>query len=145
MIIRYYLSIIILILTLLGVYSYLSYQPQQNSAADDNFYSISELKQNNFNTGEFTTEGYVVKIYTCPICPAGYQCKPCMRNNLIISENNQFLANYALTNKELIVFTDNIQPFELGQRYKFTVKILDSKSTTEPINDIELTGFNLIK
>jgi len=145
MIIRYYLSIIVLILTLLGVYSYLSYQPQLNSTADANFYSISELKQNNFSTGEFTTEGYVVKIYTCPICPEGYQCKPCMRNNLVISENNQLLANYALTSKELIIFTDNVQPFELGQKYKFTVKILDSKSTTEPINDIEVVSHSLVK
>lgn len=144
--IRYYLAVIILVLASASVYVYLMInQPKPESVANDNFYSISELKQNNFSTGEFTVEGYVVKIYTCPFCPTGWQCKPCMRNNLIISENNRPLANYSLTNKELIVFFDKVQLFELGQKYKFFVKVLDDKSTSELINDIEITGFNLIK
>ena len=125
--IRYYLSVIILVLALVGVYAYLIDQPNIESTDGDNFYSISDLKLNNLTTGEFIVEGYVVKIYTCPFCPKGQICKPCMKNNLIISENNNILENYFLTNKELIIFTDNVQPFELGQKYRFSVKILDYK------------------
>ena len=106
------------------------------------FYPIHEIKQNKFNSGTYNTEGYVVKIYTCPPCPKGALCKPCMRDNIIISENNNLLEAYSLSDKEMILFVNNPKQFELGKKYQFSIKILDYKSTGEQINDIDLIGYN---
>ena len=114
--------------------------PQASSL---NFYPIHEIKSNKFDSGTFNTEGYVVKSYTCPSCPAGAQCKPCMRDNVVISENNKLLETYSLTDKEMILFADNPKQFELGEKYTFSIKILDYKSTSESINDVEIIGYNL--
>lgn len=106
-----------------------------------NVYSIGDIKQRNLAIRTYNTEGYVVKRYECPPCPPGAQCKPCMKDNIVISENNKLLDTYTLTNSEIIVFANNPKQFELGKKYSFSVKLLDSKSTNEPINDIELVGY----
>jgi len=110
------------------------------------FYPINSIKQNNFASGTYGTEGYVAKIYTCPSCPKGVMCKPCMGNNIVISNNNKILDGlYSLTENELIIFATNPEQFKLGKKYKFTIKMRDYKSTEEPINDVELVGYDLIE
>lgn len=108
-----------------------------------NFYPIHEIKSTKFDSGTFNTEGYVVKVYTCPPCPKGAQCKMCMRDNIVISESNKPLETYSLSDKEMILFADNPKQFELGKKYTFSIKILDHKSTSESINDVEIIGYNL--
>ena len=115
--------------------------PQSSNFA---FYPIPEIKLNKFNSGTYNAEVYVVKIYMCPPCPKGAQCKPCMRDNIVISENNQLLETYSLSGKEMILFANNSNQFELGKKYQFSIKILDYKSTGEPINDVEIVGYNLL-
>lgn len=107
------------------------------------FYPIHEIKLNKFDSGTYNTEGYVVKIYTCPPCPKGAQCKPCMKDNIVISENNKLLETYSLSDKEMILFVNSPKQFELGEKYIFSMKILNYKSTGEPINDVEVIGYNL--
>jgi len=150
---KYYILIaIIAFLVIIGIYFYLQ-QPTTNLenqitypiTSNLDFYQINEIKQNNFTSGNFNTEGYVVKIYTCPPCPKGALCKPCMRENIVISKNNKQLDAYYLTENELIIFANNPKQFELGKKYKFSIKILDYKSTGKPINDIELVGYELIE
>ncbi len=118
-----------------------------HSISTSDFYSIHELKQKNISEGSYNTEGYVVKIYTCPQCPTNAMCKPCMRNNIVISEDNLTLEAYSLTENDLIIFTSNSNPkqFELGKRYTFSINITKYKSTSEPINDIELVGYDIIQ
>lgn len=116
--------------------------PNANATAP--MYPIHELKQNNFTSGNFTVEGYVVKIYICPPCPQDAACKPCMRDNIVVSESDNLLDTYTLTEKELIVFTNNTKQFELGAKYRFSVFISDHKSTGESINDVELVGYDLM-
>ena len=113
--------------------------PQTSNFA---FYPIHEIKSNKFNSGTYNTEGYVVKIYTCPPCPKGAQCKMCMRDNIVISENNKLLEAYSLSDKEMILFANSPKQFELGKKYKFSINILDYKSTGEQINDVEIVGYN---
>jgi len=115
--------------------------PQASNFA---LYPIHEVKLNKFNSGTYNTEGYVVKIYTCPPCPKGAKCKPCMRENIVISENNRLLETYSLSDKEIILFANNPRQFELGKKYQFSIKILDYKSTGEPINDVEIVGYNFL-
>lgn len=113
--------------------------PQTSNFA---FYPIHEIKLNKLNSGTYNTEGHVAKIYTCPPCPKGAQCKPCMRDNIVISEDNKLLETYSLSDKEMILFVNSPKQFELGKKYTFSIKILDYKSTGESINDIEIVGYN---
>ena len=144
---KYIMGIIILALVIGGFYLL---KPTQSVIVDRGypassnyeFYSIRDLKNKNLDVGFYDTEGYVVKKYECPPCPAGAQCKPCMRNNVVISENNIPLETYSLSNTELIIFVDYSQRFEMGKKYRFSIKLLDSKTTGESINDVELVGFN---
>ena len=147
---KYYLLTIILVVIAAGVYLYIqqsiNIENQRTYPATSNFdtYNIREIKQNNFTSGNFNTEGYVVKIYTCPPCPKDALCKPCMRENIVVSENNQPLEAYSLTDEEIIIFVQYPNQFELGKKYRFSIKISDYKSTGEPINDIDLVGYDLI-
>lgn len=109
------------------------------------FYAIHDFKQKDLAPGTYDTEGYVVKRYECPPCPKGALCKPCMRDNIVISEKNELLDTYSLSNTEIIIFASNPKQFELGKKYRFSVKILDYNTTGEPINDIELIGYNSIE
>jgi len=107
--------------------------------------SISNLKQSKVTSRNYNIYGYVVKIFTCPPCPKGMICKPCMGDNIVISEENELMDTYSLSKTDLIVFCNNPKQFKLGQKYKFSITITDRKSTNEPINDIRLIGYNSIK
>jgi len=102
---------------------------------------ISKLKSIPLQPSIYYTEGYVVYGYECPPCPANDQCKPCMRNNIVISEKSTLLESYDLSDSELLIFTDNTQQFELGKKYRFLIRLLETKSTSEPLNDLELVWF----
>lgn len=141
--------VILIIVILIGgylVYIQLSQNEERQrtypSSSDYSSVSISQLKETNQTSGNFNIEGYVVKIYTCPPCPIGAYCKMCMRDNLVISEENKILESYSLTNKDLILFANNPKQFDLGRKYKFSVKILEYKSTGESLNDIEVVGYD---
>lgn len=115
--------------------------PQNTTTTSSDSLTISNIKENRPESGIYQIQGYVVKKYTCPPCSQGAQCKPCMRNNIVISEDNDLLESYNLSDRELIVFTENPNLFELKKRYQFTLKITNSKSTNEQLNDIELIAF----
>jgi len=83
----------------------------------------------------------VVKIYTCPPCPEGAMCKPCMRNNILISENANLQESYMLAKKDMILFTDKAKDFRLGEKYRFSIKVMDYSTTGDSINDVELIGW----
>ncbi len=93
----------------------------------------------------FETEGFVAKIYTAPPCPPDTPCKPSMKDNIVISENNKTLETYDLSDKELILFTDKTAELELGKKYNVKIKITDAKTTGEDLNDIELISSELLK
>lgn len=109
-------------------------------------HSIRNFKAGNFSSGVCIVEGYVVKVYTCPACPQGAMCKPCMGDNIVISDNSKLIDSYSqVTDSEVIVFTDNPNVFKLGKRYKLEIRISDKKSTLEPINNLELVSYKLLE
>jgi len=108
-------------------------------------YSLHEFKKASPKKGAYYLEGYVVKVYTCPECPKGAQCKPCMEDNIVVSEYNRPLVDYSQVGKsEIIVFVRKPQVFKLGRKYKFLVGVTNSKSTLEPINDLELISYSVL-
>ena len=139
--------IVIIILAALGWYFYNQAIIEEfpRASGDAVFYEISEIKTKNLTPGIYQTQGYVVKIYTCPACPPPKQCKPCMGDNIVISQENKILDNYNLTPNDLIIFTQTPEIFELGKKYQFTIRLTETKSTSEPINDLELVSFEFLE
>lgn len=87
------------------------------------FYSIHEI--NKMKPGStYTTEGYVVYKYECPPCVPPNECKPCMGENVVISEKNNNLENYnGVGETELIIYAENTDKLELVKKYYFIVSI----------------------
>ena len=129
---------IVLVATILGV---CSARGLAQHVPTDNFYSIWDLNKNNFSSGTYTTEGYVVKIYQCPVCREKELCKPCMGNNIIISEKNKLLNSYKVGFSELIIFSDDVSQFKLGEKYRFLFQMLDAKTTSQITNNVKLVYF----
>ncbi len=105
------------------------------------FYQIHEINLHKPGAGIYSTEGFVVKTYTCPACPEGAVCKPCMGDNIVISENNKMLKGFDLTAKELILFFNDVKQLEAGKKYKFLIKVTDKHTTNEEVSDIELVDY----
>ena len=102
-----------------------------------NFYTIPELNQHQFNRGTYETEGYVAFIYTCA-CIQVASCKPCMEDNIIVSDQNTSRSGYNLTSHDLIIFLKEKGRFQVGKKYRFIIQILDAKSTSQMLNNIKL-------
>ena len=108
--------------------------------------SISKINEKKLTGKVVRTEGYVVKIYRCPPCPKGVYCKPCMKNNAVISMENKQLESYVdLTEREIILFGDETEKLKRGKKYHFKIRITDRKSTGQSLNDIELLSYKSIE
>ena len=110
----------------------------------ENFYSIPELNQHQFNHGTYEIEGYVTSIYTC-VCIQVATCKPCMDDHIIVSDNNALKSGYDLTNHDLIIFLKEKSRFQLGKKYRFIIQILDVKSTEQVLNNIKLIYYEKLE
>lgn len=106
--------------------------------------TIQELKQRNPASGSFDVEGYIAKIFSCPPCPAGAECMPCMPENIVISEQPKTIEAFtSITSSEMLIFVQNPeQLFTPGERYRFSIQVTDFRTTDEPLNDVELIGYS---
>ncbi len=104
-------------------------------------YRISDLNALNPQFGTYEVAGYVVKIYQCPPCPDGAQCKPCMPEHIVIAERRSRFAEYVLTDKEMIVFMNNPEQLRLNRKYRFVVQIMNAKTTDQILNNPKLIYF----
>ena len=106
--------------------------------------TIQALKESNPQDGFFDVEGYVAKIFSCPPCPVGAECMPCMPENIVISEKMGTVEAYSsISASEMIIFVQNPEDiFTLGEYYHFSIRVMDYRTTDEPINDVELLGFS---
>lgn len=70
-------------------------------------------------------EGWVSRTYTCPPCPPDALCKPCMGNNLVLSEENKRLADWTLATGDLLVFTGDMPHPDVGTRVVLDVMVAE--------------------
>lgn len=100
---------------------------------------IHEIKRGKLPLGIYRVKGYVSKIYVCPPCPPPNLCKPCMRNNVVVSERRKRVESYSsLGNEDVVIFAPTARRFVVGRRYTLVVRITDAKSTGDPIGDVHL-------
>ncbi len=82
--------------------------------------------------------GYVVKRYTCPPCPKGAMCKPCMGDNIVLSDDPKLHTIYDLDDRDVIVFTKAPMNFQLSEQVTLQVRALARQSSNKGIADLEL-------
>jgi hypothetical protein len=129
---------------LLYLWSNLNLSPKRTYPVNANypFVTIHDLKQRNPTSGFYDTEGYVAYIYSCPPCPSGAVCEACMKDNIVISEQDITMATYTLRDTELIIFVSQPEQFVLGRKYTYSIQISETRSTGDSINDVKLVGYS---
>jgi hypothetical protein len=91
--------------------------------------------------GAFTVTGYAAKVLTCPPCPPGALCKPCMGDNVVLSDDKTPITSYQnLGPREMIIFGESadITRMHVGERYRVSVEVRGTHRTSEPYNDLWL-------
>jgi hypothetical protein len=96
--------------------------------------TFSDLKRNDSIAGAFIIVGSVVQIYNCPPCPPGMQCKPCLGDYLVITDNLD--EKDPLLIRRLRVFTRKPEQFELRKKVSFVAKIRGKVPKGKPIEDL---------
>lgn len=123
-------------LTLAGLLVTLSFSQDREPGEKPPLLTFEDLKKNDGIEGQFRIEGYVIDIYKCPPCPPGAMCKPCIPDNIVITD--------AADEKDLSkinrvrIFTDKTKQFELKKKYSFVVKVKGQIPTGRPIENVEL-------
>lgn len=85
----------------------------------------------------FSIKAFVIDIYNCPPCPEGAMCKPCMGDNVTISDT---VSSGNSSNTNLRVFIKNQEQFQLNKKYFFALKLTKLYSD----NDTELVSYEPI-
>jgi hypothetical protein len=89
--------------------------------------------------GEILVRGWVVYAYACPACPPGVQCKPCMDDNVVLSDERRRVASYQQVRPdEVVVFAPSSAGLVVGERYTMRVRVLPRRTTSAPMNDLGL-------
>ena len=105
--------------------------------------TFSDLKKNDSIEGEFKMVGFVIQTYKCPPCPPQMQCKPCLGDHIVITDNIDE-KDPALIQR-LRIFTDKPEQFELKKKYTFTVKVRGKVQKGRAIEDVDLISFKPLK
>jgi hypothetical protein len=104
--------------------------------------TFDDLKRNDGVEGPFRIEGaYVVEIHKCPPCPPGAQCKPCLGDYIVVTDNVD--EKDPLLIKRLKVFTHKPEQFELKQKFSFVAKVRGKVPSGKPIENLDLIDFEL--
>ena len=105
--------------------------------------TFNDLQRNDSIEGPFRIVGYVIDIYKCPPCPPQAMCKPCIPDNIVVTDNidEKDLSRI----KRLRISTDKPEQFELKKKYTFTVKVKGKVPSGRAIQDVDLISFEPMK
>jgi hypothetical protein len=120
-----------------------SFSREQDSTGKPPVLTFEDLQKNDRVEGPFRIKGYVKAIYKCPPCPPLATCKPCMADNVEVT-NNLDEKNPALI-KRLRIFTDKPEKFELKKKYFFVVKVKGPTPQGRAIENVDLISFDPVK
>src|SRR2546428_12935579 len=107
MMIKRRLTIVVMLVCLMPI---LSLSQDKDPAREPPLLTFRDLQKNDLE-GPFRIEGYVIQTYKCPPCPAGMQCKPCLGDHIVITDNVDEKDPARI--KRLRIFTSKPEQFEL--------------------------------
>jgi hypothetical protein len=105
--------------------------------------TFDDLKKNDGIDGPFRIEGYLLDVYKCPPCPPGSMCKPCIPDNVVITDSAE-PKDLSKINR-LRIFTDKPDQFEQKTKYSFTVKLKQPLPAGQAITAVNLVSFEPLK
>jgi hypothetical protein len=120
----------------------LSFSRGQDPKLKPPLLTFDDLQRKNLDLdeGPFRVEGYVIQTYKCPPCPAGAQCKPCLGDHIVVTDNVDEKDPAVI--KRLRIFTNKPEQFELKRMYLFVVKLRGKKQTGRAIEEVDLISFD---
>ncbi len=92
-------------------------------------------------SGYYTIVGYLSVIFICPPCPEGQMCKPCMPDNIIVSQTFDPDTKYTDKANHLVVLINGKPELQVGQRYEITVEVQPTSSLNFGLHDLKLKSF----
>ena len=133
------LLIVLVLATLLALATFTLAQ----ESAKPPLLTFDDLKNNDGIDGPFRIEGYVLDIYKCPPCPPGAMCKPCIPDNVVITDTAG-PKDLSKINR-LRIFADKPDQFERKKKYSFTVKLKQPFPAGQAITSVDLVSFEPVK
>ena len=138
--IRRRFTIIIMLVCLMPM---LSLSQDQGPAREPPLLTFKDLQKNDLE-GPFKIEGYVIQTYKCPPCPPGMQCKPCLGDHIVVTDDVDEKDPAQI--KRLRIFTSKPEQFELmKKKYSFLVKVRGKLPKDRAIEEVELISCDLVK
>ena len=113
---------------------------QEKSPQEPRLLTFAYLQKGPVIEGPFRIRGYVIENYECPPCPPGAQCKPCLGNYIVITDNlNEKDPKFI---RRLRIFTGETKPlFTSKENYLFTVKVRGKTQEGHAIEDADLIDY----
>ena len=134
---------LLILFALTGLLVGFSFSQDQGSTKKPLLLTFEDLKKNDGIEGPFRIEGYVIDIYKCPPCPPRAICKPCIPDNLVITDAAD-PKDLSKINR-LRIFTDKPDQLELKKKYSFAVNLKNKVPAGHPITDVQLVSFEPLK
>jgi hypothetical protein len=131
------------ILTIVCLMWTFSFSQDQDSTRPAPLLTFEDLQKNDGVEGPFRIEGFVINIYKCPPCPPLATCKPCLPDNIEVTDNPDE-KNPALI-RRLRILTDKPQEFGLKKKYSFVVKVKGQPPRGRAIESVDLISFDPVK
>ena len=140
MMIRKALTILFTVVCLMPA---LSFSQDRTSAPEPPLITFNDLQRSDSIAGPFRIKGYVIDIYKCPPCPPQAMCKPCLPDNIVVTNNvdEQDLSKV----KRLRISTEKPEQFELKKKYSFTVRARGKTTPDHPLEEVALITFEPVK
>jgi hypothetical protein len=120
-----------------------SFSQDQDSTRKAPLLTFEDLQKNDGVEGSFRIEGFIINIYKCPPCPAPMQCKPCLGDHVVVTDNVDE-KDPALI-KRLRIFTDKPEKFEMKKKYSFVVKVKGQIPKGRAIENVDLISFAVVE
>jgi len=134
---------LLILFALTGLLVAFSFSQDRDATKKPPLLTFDDLKKNDGIEGQFRIEGYVIDVYKCPPCPPRAICKPCIPNNLVITDAAD-PKDLSKINR-LRIFTDKPEQFELKKKYSFTVNLKNKVPAAHAITDVFLVSFEPVK
>ena len=111
-----------------------------------NDYGVGQFVSGNFTDGIYYVQGYVVNIYNCKQGNNDGYTQPCKPANVIISDDDKVIDSYReMGGSDLMVYVSNEKEFKVGNKYRFQLKVLNTQSTPQSINDVQAISHEFIQ
>ena len=130
-----------LVLALAFLVSTLSFAQDRNPGRKPPLITFAQLSRSDLAAGPFRIEGQVTDVHKCPPCPEGAQCKPCLGDYLVITDNPDEKDPALKRRLRIFAGRPELDKLEIAKRYSFLVKVRGRINDRQPVEEADLISF----